>query len=110
MTTKNGTSPINVRIRTARWLFYLSLAQVVGFFVVPGFIFPVKYLLYLEILATLTLGVFIALFFLAVNAWCLFVDRGRSALYTAMIAISAGWITWAVISWLFIEHMDYLLQ
>ncbi|HUU44941.1 MAG TPA: hypothetical protein VM118_04345 [Acidobacteriota bacterium] len=110
MTTKDSTAPIDIRVKTARWLFYLSLVQVVGFFVVPGFIFPVKYLLYLEILAALTLGVFIALFFLAVNAWCLLIDRKRSVLYTTMIAISGGWIAWAIISWLFIEHMDYLLK
>ncbi|MFC2173521.1 hypothetical protein ACFLU6_12940 [Acidobacteriota bacterium] len=98
------------KIRTCRWLFYISLLQLLVFFLVPVFIYPAEYLLYMEILAALTLGLIFGLYFLGVNIYGFFVDRSRRALYTAFIVLIVLWAAWAVISWLFIERMNYLLR
>jgi hypothetical protein len=103
---------IDNKVRTFRWLFYISLSPIVGLFLFPIIVFPapMKAILSLELLAALTVGVLFALFFLGVNVYGLFADRQRKALYIAMIVLMSAWVSWAVISWTYIEHMDYLLR
>jgi hypothetical protein len=110
MASENTVLARENRIKTCRWLFYISLLQLLVFFLVPAFIYPARLLLYLEIMAALTLGLIIGLYFLGVNIYGFFVDRSRRALYTAFIVLIGLWMAWAVISWLFIERMDYLLH
>jgi hypothetical protein len=69
-----------------------------------------KIIIYLEILAALTVGVLFALFFLGVNIYGLFADKHRKRLYIVMIVLMSAWVLWAVISWTYIEYMDYLLR
>jgi hypothetical protein len=61
-------------------------------------------------LAVLTVGVLFALFFLGVNIYGFFVDKHRKQLYIIMIVLMSAWVLWAVISWKYIEYMDYLLN
>jgi len=110
MTDDNNTAIPEYKIKTFRWLFYISLLQLLVFFTVPILIYPAKLLLYGLILAALTVGVIFALFFLFVNIYGLFVDKNRKPLYIIMVILMSGWITWSVISWLWIEHMDYILR
>ena len=106
---RNAAIP-EYKIKTFRWLFYISLLQLLVFFTVPILIYPAEFLLHMEILAALTVGVIFGLFFLFVNIYGLFVDKSRKLLYIIMVILMGGWITWSVISWLWIEHMDYLLR
>ena len=110
MTSELNTTLHEQNVKTFRWLFYLSLFQLFVFFLVPSLMVPLKILLYLEILAALTVGVLFALFFLGVNIYGLFVDKRRKKLYIGIIIFLTSWILWAFISWLYIEHMDYLLR
>jgi len=64
----------------------------------------------MEIMAALTVGVLFALFSLIVNIYGLVIDKGRKPLYIVMTVVMSSWILWAVITWLCIEHMDYLLR
>ncbi len=96
--------------KTLRWLFYISSFQLLVFFIVPVLIYPAEFLPYMEILAALTVGVIFALFFLFVNIYGLLVDGGRKRLYITMAILMGCWIVWAVVSWLYIEYMDYLLR
>ena len=98
------------KIKACRWLFYITLFQTAVFFIVPVFLFPAKLILYLEIMAAMTLGVIFALFFLGVNIYGFFIDKGRRWLYLPLTVFLSGWIVWAVVSWAYIEHMDYLLN
>ncbi len=98
------------RIKACRWLFYITLFQTAVFFIVPVFLFPAKFIFYLEIMAALTVGVIFALFFLSVNIYGFFIDKGRRRLYLSLMIFLSGWIVWAVVSWAYIEHMDYLLK
>ena len=98
------------KVKTFRWLFYISSLQLLVFFIVPVLIYPAELLFHMEILAALTVGVIFGLFFLFVNIYGLFVDRSRKPLYIIMTILMGCWIVWVVISWLYIEHMDYLLR
>jgi hypothetical protein len=110
MTREPYTILNDYKVKTFRWLFYMSLFQLFVFFLVPTLMVPLKILLSLEILAALTVGVLIALFFLGVNIYGLFVDKRRKKLYTVIIIFMTAWVLWAFISWLYIEYMDYLLR
>lgn len=110
MTQKEKAVTSEMKVKTFRWLFLISLAQVLAFFIVPVFVLSAKYLLYLELLAALTLGLIFGLFFLGVNVYGLFVDRSRRVLYISFITVIGLWIGWAVVSWSYIEYMDYLLR
>ena len=99
-----------IKIKTFRWLFYFSLLPIFFLFLGPSFMVPLKILPYLEILGALTVGVLFASFFLGVNIYGLFADKRRKWLYIIMILLMSAWILWAVISWMYIEHMDYLLR
>jgi magnesium-transporting ATPase (P-type) len=112
--TEHGrTSPKN-RVKTLRWLFYISLAQLLAFFVYPAAAMlrsgtPAKLLPYIQILAALTVGLCFALIMLTVSVCCLIVDEKRRTLYLTMSVLMGAWILWAIVSWTYIEHMDYLL-
>lgn len=110
MTGKNEMVTKENKIKTFRWLFYISLLQLLVFFIVPIFIYPMEYLFYLEILAALTLGLVFGVFFLGVNIYGLLVDSRRRRLYIMMTILISAWIVWSVISWWYIQHMDYLLR
>ena len=96
-------------IKTYRWFFYLSLAEVILFFVVPALGFPIDYVPYVLAIAALTLGLLVAVFFLIVNLCGILIDRSRRRLHLMMIAFSTTWLLWAVVTWSYIEHMGYLL-
>jgi len=110
MKSESNISLVDQKVKTFRWLFYLSLFQLIIFFVVPSLMVPLRILIHLEILAALTVGVLFALYFLGVNVYGLFVDKRRKKLYIGIILFLTAWIMWAFISWLYIEHMDYLLR
>lgn len=100
------------KVKTFRWLFYMSTVPIVCLFVFPIIVFPIPFriIFSLEILAALTVGVLFSLFFLAVNVYGLFIDKRRKILYVAMIIFMSAWILWALISWKYIQYMDYLLR
>jgi hypothetical protein len=103
---------INNKVKTFRWLFYMSLLPIIFLFIFPIVVFPIplKIILSLELLAALTVGVLFALFFLGINIYGLFADKYRKRLYIVMIVLMSAWVLWAVISWKYIEYMDYLLR
>jgi hypothetical protein len=100
------------RVKTFRWLFYMSVMPFIGLFVFPmvAFSVPLKFLFKLEILGVLTVGVLFALYFLGVNIYGLFVDKSRKKLYMVMVILLSSWVIWAIITWSNIEYMDYLLR
>ena len=103
---------IDNKVKTFRWLFYISLLPIIFLFIFPIVVFPIpmKIILSLEILAALTVGVLFSLFFLGVNIYGLFVDKHRKNLYIVLVVLMSSWVLWAVISWTYIEYMDYLLR
>ena len=100
------------KVKTYRWLFYMSIIPIICLFVFPIIVFPVpmKIIFSLEILAALTVGMLFALFFLGINIYGLFVDKQRKPLYIIMLILMSCWLLWAVISWKYIQYMDYLLR
>jgi hypothetical protein len=105
-----GCSADEKRIKTFRWFFYISLAQLLAFFVVPAFVFPFKLVYHIEIISALTLGLVVVTFFALVNVCGLFMDRGRRRLYLSILIVIGMWYLWAVISWTYIDRMGYLLR
>ncbi len=85
MTSESNITLQKQKVKTFRWLFYLSLFQLFVFFLVPSIMVPLEILFYLEILAALTVGVLFALFFLGINIYGLFVDKRRKKLYIGII-------------------------
>jgi hypothetical protein len=110
MVEKGSVVTSENKIKTYRWFFYISLLQLLAFFVVPALVFPIGLVLHIEIISALTLGLVVALFFLLVNVCGLYIDKSRRSLYVSMLIIIGLWFLWAVISWSFIERMDYLLR
>ena len=110
MKSCNKTSSTKENIKIFRWLFYLSLFPILILLLVPMLMVPLRFLPYLEVLAVLTVGVLFAAYFLSVNIIGFFIDKQRKRLYMLMIVLMSSWILWAVISWAYIEHMDYLLH
>ncbi len=98
------------KIKTFRWFFYISLLQILAFFIVPAFVFHGGFVLHIEIISALTLGLVVGLFFLLVNVCGFYIDKSRRLLYLVMIIFIGLWFLWATISWLYIEHMDYILR
>ena len=109
MVQESSTVTTENRIKTFRWLFYISLLQLLAFFIVPALIFPNRLVLHIEIVSALTLGLAVGLFFLLVNVCGFYIDKSRRPLHLAMIIFVGLWFLWATISWLYIERMDYLL-
>jgi len=110
MVNESGSVAFGNKIKTFRWFFYISLLQLLAFFIVPAFLFPFKYLLHIELISALTLGLVVGLFFLLVNVSGFFIDKSRRPLYLVMIIFVGLWFLWAIISWSYIEHMDYILR
>ena len=98
------------KIKTLRWLFYFSLFQILAFFAFPAIVFPRQVVIDMECLAALTFGILFAVYSLSVNIYGLFIDKKRKLLYLIMTVLTGGWILWAIITWTYIEHMDYLLR
>lgn len=98
------------KIKTFRWLFYFSSFQILVFLTVPAIIFPASVRFDMVLMAALTVGMLFALYFLLVNIYGLFIDKSRKPLYITMTVLAGGWLVWASVSWIWIEHMDYLLK
>ena len=96
------------KIKTFRWLFYLSLFQLLVCLSIPIIMFPSQVRLIMEALNVLTVGLLFGLFFLGVNIYGILVDKKRRTIYKAIIFFICVWTLWAIITWLYIEHMDYL--
>jgi len=110
MTEESALTANENTIKTYRWFFYISLAQLLAYFIVPAIMFPARIILYVEIISALTLGLVVGLFFLLVNVGGLYIDKARRPLYVSMLIVVGLWLLWAGISWTYIEHMDYLLR
>lgn len=108
--TPAATSKDANRIRTFRWVFYISLFQFVSFYLGPAFLFPAEYLFHIEMIVALTFGLVPVLYFLIVNLAGIFLDRSRRPLHVTLTTFLALWFLWAGISWAEIEQMDYLLR
>ncbi len=98
------------KTKTFRWYFYIALTQFLMYFIVPIIIFPGKVIKDIEIISSLTLGTLVGLFFGLVNLLGLFYDRQRRVLYITLVFLIASYLVWAIVSWSFIERMDYLLR
>ena len=96
------------RIKAARWLFYISLFQLLACFAFPAIMFPARVLFTIELLNALTVGMLFGLYFLAVNIYGLVVDRNRRSLYLTIIVLLCVWAVWTAITWRYIERMSYL--
>ena len=96
------------KIKTFRWLFYMSFFQLLMCFVFPAIVFPSQVLLYIAILNALTVGLLFGLYFLGVNIYGIFVDKSRRDLYVGIIILIFIWMVWTIINWLYIERMHYL--
>jgi len=95
-------------VKTFRWLFYISLFQLLVCLIVPVILFPFHSLLYIELLIVLTAGLLFGLYFLGVCIYGIFVDKSRLRIYIAIIVFISVWTIWAIITWRYIEHMNYL--
>jgi hypothetical protein len=96
------------KIKTFRWLFYISLFQLLACLTFPIILFPIRVLLSIEILNALTVGLLFGLYFLGVNIYGMFIDERRRPIYIAVIMFISAWTIWTIITWLYIEHMYYL--
>jgi len=96
------------KIKTFRWLFYISLFSLGACFIFPMIVFPFKVLFSIEILNALTVGLLFGLYFLGVNVYGILIDKKRRTLYVAITIFIILWTLWTIITWLFIEHMRYL--
>lgn len=104
------TAKTEDRINIYRWYFYIALTQFLMYFIVPIFLFPGRVIADIETISALTLGTLVGVFFMAVSVLGLFVDKSRRVLYTSMIFGVTIYFLWVVVSWAFIERMDYLLR
>ena len=96
------------QVKTFRWLFYISLFQLLACLIFPVIVFPSQILFNIEILNVLTVGLLFGLYFLGVNVYGMFVDKRRRPIYVAIMVFIGMWAIWTVITWLYIEHMHYL--
>jgi hypothetical protein len=96
------------RTKTFRWLFYLSLFQLLACFVFPAIVFPKQILFSMEMLNALTVGLLFGLYFLGVNIYGVCVDKARRPIYVSIIIFIGLWTLWTIVTWLHIEHMHYL--
>jgi hypothetical protein len=108
MNSAKSTTLSENRIKTCRWLFYISLFQLLACFAFPAIMFPARILLPIELLNALTVGMLFGLYFLAVNIYGLVVDKRRRPVYTAIIVFICMWTVWTIVTWRFIERMRYL--
>lgn len=108
MTKRNPIGTRETKIKTFRWLFYLSLFQLLVCLAVPILVIPFRALLFVEILVALTIGLLFGLYLMGVCIYGIFVDWKRFRLYVVIVSLVSVWAIWSVITWLFIEHMRYL--
>ena len=101
---------VNSRTKTFRWYFYIALAQFSMYFIVPLMIFPGKVIKDIEVISALTLGTVVGMFFGLVNVIGLILDKPRRILHVIMLSIIAAYLAWVIVSWVFIDRMDYLLR
>lgn len=97
-------------IRTFRCVFYISVIQLVTFFLVPAFVYPHEIRLHIMVMAALTFGLIPGLYFLIVNLAGIFIDRAHRRLHVSLSVAVGLWFAWAAVSWAEIEHMQYLLH
>ena len=107
--TKERTIPAQTT-KTFRWYYYIALTQFLMYFIVPALIFPGKVIKDIEIISALTFGLVVGLFFGLVNLAGLFYDRSRRYCYGIGLLLITLYFIWAIVSWSFIERMDYLLR
>ena len=90
----------------------MSIVPLVCLLTFPLFIFrfPVHVIFRLELLGMLTVGVLFAFFFLGISIYGFITDKRRRRLYISTIVLMTVWLLWSVISWTYIENMDYLLH
>jgi len=108
MAKKNDIEINENKIKTFRWFFYISLFQLLVCLIFPIILFPSQVLLYIEILVALTVGLLFGLYFMGVSIYGIFVDKSRLRLYIVIIIFIGVWTIWTIITWLYIEHMNYL--
>jgi hypothetical protein len=108
MVNNNDIVIIENKIKTFRWLFYISLFQLLLCFIFPIILFPIQVLLSIELLIAHTVGLLFALYFLGVNIYGIFIDKSRLRLYIVIIIFISVWTVCTIITWLYIEYMGYL--
>ena len=108
MVNENSKEISQNKIKTFRWLFYISLFQLLVCFAVPIILMPIHSLLIIEILIALTIGLLFGLYFMGVCIYGIFVDKSRRRLYIAIVSFVGVWTIWSIITWSYIEHMSYL--
>jgi len=96
------------KIKTFRWLFYISLFQLLVCLTIPIVLMPIHALLVVEILIALTIGLLFGLYLMGVCIYGIFVDKSRFCLYAVIVFFVGVWTIWSIITWLYIEHMSYL--
>ena len=108
MVDANSIEAKEIKIKTFRWLFYISLFQLLVCLAIPAILIPIYVLLYIEILIALTIGLLFGLYLMGVCIYGIFADKSRRRLYIAIVSFVSVWTIWSVITWLYIEHMRYL--
>ena len=98
------------RVKVFRWYFYIALTQFLMYFIVPLILFPNSVIKDIEVVSALTLGLLVGFFFFLVNILGLFLDRARRVLYGFVLSVITAYFIWAIVSWAYIEKMDYLLR
>lgn len=86
----------------------MSCFQLMVCFIFPVILFPIQVLLPIELFVALTVGLLFGLYSLAVNIYGIFIDKRRQTVYVVLTVIISLWIIWAVLTWVFIDHMHYL--
>lgn len=108
MVNRNDVVTNETRTKTFRWLFYISLFQLLACFIFPVIVFPKQVLFHIEMLNALTVGLLFGIYFLGVNIYGVFIDKRRRPIYVVIITFIGLWTLWTIITWLYIEHMRYL--
>jgi len=108
MANKNDMVISENKIKTFRWLFYISLFQLLACLMFPVIMFSKQILFYIEMLNVLTVGLLFGLYFLGVNIYGIFIDKRRRPIYIGITISISMWTIWTIITWLYIEHMYYL--
>jgi len=108
MVNQNHVVTNETKTKTFRWLFYMSLFQLLACLIFPAIVFPKQVLFYIEMLNLLTVALLLGLYFLGVNIYGVSVDKTRRPIYIAVITFISLWTLWAIVTWLYIEHMHYL--
>ena len=98
------------QIKVYRWYYLFALAQLILYFVVPMIIFPGQVIKDIQVISSLTLGPLVGLFFGLVSLTGLFLDRTRRPLYLVSLAVIVLYLAGVILSWAYIEQLDFLLR